>query len=293
MADGTLEKRRPRVGVVMGSGGTKALAGVALFEFLDSIGVTPDLLVGCSGGGIMCALRGCDYSTADMRKMFAEFLDKRLFDIDYRALLAIGRLPFGHFDVSRGIIKPKKIQAMYRKVFGERRLEDLKIPTVLQTTDLLKSEAVVLSSGLVADAVYASGAEYPFFPLICIDGRWLADGEFTSSLPILEAVKRQMDVIIAIRIQTELQTYPRGFNECFGLMFNNIGKISARLETPLAISLHHHEIINITVRFNKSIHPWDVNALPTILNAGEEAVAQMKQEIIYAIENFTSHADAD
>jgi len=69
-------------------------------------------------------------------------------------------------------------------------------------------------------------------------------------------------------------------------MFNNIGKISAKLETPFAISLQHHEIINVTVKFNKSVFPWDVSALPGIFRAGEEAVEQKKEEILSAIENF-------
>ena len=52
----------------------------------------------------MCALRGCEFSTDDMCKMFNEMLDKSLFDIDYRSLLGIGKLPFGRFDLSHGII---------------------------------------------------------------------------------------------------------------------------------------------------------------------------------------------
>lgn len=286
MPNDLLKKRRPRIAVVLGSGGIKPLAGVAVLEFLDSIGVTPDLLVGCSGGGIVCALRASGYMPAEIRTICTALLERKLFDIDYRSLLAIGRLPFGRFDISHGILKPQKIQAVFRKMFGERRIEDLEIPLLLQTTDLLKGEGVVLSRGVLADAVYASSAEYPLFPLHCIDGRWLADGEFSSSLPVLEAVKRSMDIIIAVRVQTEVQTYPTGFNSCLSLLFSNIGKISTKLETPLAISLHHHEIINVTVTFTKNIHPWNVQSLPTIIEAGEAAVEQKKPEIIHAIETF-------
>lgn len=286
MSKELLQTNRPRIAVVIGSGGIKPLAGVAVLEFLDSIGVTPDLLVGCSGGGIVCAMRAAGYRPAEIRARCAALLKRKLFDIDYRTLLAIGRLPFGHFDISHGIIKPQKMQAAFRELFGERRIEELDIPLLLQTTDLLKGEGVVLSSGVVADAVYASSAEFPLFPLLCLDGRWLADGEFSSSLPILEAVKRSMDIIIAVRVQTEVATYPKGFNSCLSLLFSNIGKISVKLETPLAISLHHHEIITITVSFTKHIHPWNIQSLPDIITAGEAAVEQKKPEIIHAIETF-------
>jgi predicted acylesterase/phospholipase RssA len=45
-------ERRPKVGVVLGSGGIKPFSAIALFEFLDEMGIVVDLLVGCSGGGL-------------------------------------------------------------------------------------------------------------------------------------------------------------------------------------------------------------------------------------------------
>ncbi len=49
-------ERRPKVGVVIGSGGLKALSAIALFEFLNEAQIDIDLLVGCSGGGLMADL---------------------------------------------------------------------------------------------------------------------------------------------------------------------------------------------------------------------------------------------
>jgi len=62
------DKARPKIGVVLGSGGIKALASIPLFDFLYDAGIDIDLLVGCSGGGVIAGLRGAGYDTEQMRK---------------------------------------------------------------------------------------------------------------------------------------------------------------------------------------------------------------------------------
>ncbi len=155
----TTLSRRPKVAVVIGGGGLKSLAAIALFEFLSDAQIDIDLLVGCSGGGIMAALRGAGYDSTQMRDSITQSLNKKLFrKIDYRSIAGIAKLPFGRFDKSSGILKPDPIRRVYRRVFGDLRLEDLQPETVLQATDYQTGEGVVLNTGLVADAVYASAA---------------------------------------------------------------------------------------------------------------------------------------
>jgi len=59
------DKARPKIGVVLGSGGIKALASIPLFDFLYEAGIAIDLLVGCS---VIASLRGAGYDTEQMRK---------------------------------------------------------------------------------------------------------------------------------------------------------------------------------------------------------------------------------
>ena len=213
--DTTIE-RRPKVGVVLGGGGLKSLAAIALFEFLSDAQIDIDLLVGCSGGGIVAALRGAGYESAQMREFITQLLNKKLFrHVDYRSVAGIAKLPFGRFDKSSGILKAEPFQRIYRRVFGDLRLEELQPETILQATDYQTGEGVVLSTGLVADAVYASGAVFPILPPICIEGRWFVDGAYCSNVPVMEAVKRNMDVIIAVVLEEKFAPDPHGFLECY------------------------------------------------------------------------------
>lgn len=281
-------RKKPTVAVVTGSGGLKAFAAIALYEFLDENGIETDLLVGCSGGAIMAALRAMGYSPAEMKELIPQLLNKDLFkQIDYRVLLGIPRLPFGKYDFSSGIIKPGGIQSIHRKLFGETRLEDLPVKTLLQVTDFHSGEGYALERGLLRDAVYASGASYPALPPINIDGRWLVDGGFCSPCPVLEAVKRQIDVIIAVTLETRIEEEPKNYVDLFNYGQSLCANQLVRSQFRTAINLHHHEIIQINVRFNRPVEFWEIEAVPFILETGRNAVEARKFEIFSAIENFT------
>jgi len=283
----TILKRKPKVGVVLGGGGLKSLAAVALFEFLSEAKIDIDLLVGCSGGSIMAALQGAGYKPAQMRDFITQVSNKKLFrNIDYRSLASIARLPFGRFNKSCGILKADRIQQLYSRMFGDLRLEILQPKTILQATDFQTGEGHILTTGLVADAVYASGAMFPILPPICIEGRWYIDGGYSSNVPIMEAIKRNMDVIIALVLQEHLSHDPQGFIECFFTVQKTSTRALVRSQISLSVDLHHHEIVIINVPFEKYIQVWDVNEVPAILDAGQKAVDQKKQEILSVISSF-------
>ncbi|MCI0696200.1 patatin-like phospholipase family protein [candidate division KSB1 bacterium] len=283
----TTSAQRPRVGVVLASGNIKAFAAIPLFEFLDEVQVTVDLLLGCSGGSIVAALRGAGYDTAQMRGMIKEFLDRKLFaSIDYRAVLGLTNLPFGRFNKTSSLVKPHRLQQVYRCVFKDLRLEDLHPATLLQITDMQTGEGLALDKGLVADAVYASGAIFPLLPPLLMDGKWLADGLYTSPLPVMEAVKRGMDVIIAVIFEDPIHSESRKFSSRFYNYIKIQARTLMRFQLALSIDLHDYEIIIIKVPFKKNIHMWDVEEIPAILETGSKAVDEKKADILAAIKNF-------
>lgn len=279
--------KQPTIAVITGSGGIKTFAAMALFEFLDEANIKPDLLIGCSGGAIMAALRATGYTPAQMYDLIPKLLKRELFSkIDYRVLLGIPRLPFGKFDFSCGIIKPERLRAIYRQLFGDTRLEELMTPTLLQVTDFHTGESFSLERGLLADAVYASGASYPALPPLQIDGRWLVDGGFSSPVPMLEAIKRNIDVIIALSIETRLDAEPKSFSDMFNYGQSLCANQLIKNQMATAISLHHYEIVQVNVRFNRPVEFWDIEAVPFVLETGRKAVEAKKEEILSAINNF-------
>src|SRR5262249_26169413 len=143
--------------------------------------------------------------------------------------------------IGSALKKPDRQQHLFRRIFGARRLEELRPTTLLQSTDCIVGEGVALSSGPLAEAGVAAGASAPGFPLIHFEGRWLVDGAYMSPVPILEAVKRQADVIIALFHQEEPKPHPEDLLES---NYNILAAYFSRLikdQIMLAIELHHHE----------------------------------------------------
>ncbi|MBT4690816.1 MAG: patatin [Rhodospirillaceae bacterium] len=283
------KKQAPKIGVVIGYGGIKCNASIPLFEFLDEAGIEVDLLFLCSGGATTGALWATGTTGRGLREAAKAFWVRKLFsNINYRTLLSIAGLPFGRFDQSRGLLHPDTIRASYNSAYGDHRIEDITPRLMIQATDALNGEPVTLTRGLLREAVYASAAMFPVLPAVEIDGRWLIDGAYSSPLPVLEAVKEGMDIIISMSFEERSSQDMKGFVGSYMRAAGYTHKWLQRVQTALSLDLHHNEIIMINVVFNKSIGLRSVHLLPEIIEAGEQAVAREKEYILAAIKNFNA-----
>jgi NTE family protein len=283
------EPARPKIAVVLSSGGIKPLAAIPLFEFMDEAQIPIDLLVGCSGGSVISALRGSGYDQEKTLELIGKVARRGLFNpINFRAVLGMSGLPFGKFNTQTGLIRPQKLKQALYEMFGDRRIEDLSPKTLLQATDIQTGEGVVMEKGSLVDAVYASSAVFPLLPPIEIDGRWLGDGYYTSSLPVMEAVKRGMDVIIAVIFHDPIDTQASNYIACLSNYYTIQGNAITRFQLALSINMHEHEIIIIKVPFKNPINMWDVHHIPEIIETGRLAIEARKDDILTAVHTFSS-----
>ncbi|SMC79776.1 patatin-like phospholipase family protein [Sporomusa malonica] len=283
-------QQRPKIGVVLGGGGVKTLAAIALFEFLDEMGLEIDLLVGASGGAIMAALRGADVRTDNMPAIGRLLWQPKLYSrLDYRTMLDILELPFGRFDPGAAMLKPQALRQVLRNIFKDWQVENFHPVTLLQATDINTGKNVVLDNGLAADAVYAASAQFPFMPPAAIDGKLLVDGAYTAALPVLEAVKKNMDIIIAMTFENNPMSEPDSFLEYYWRFINKVLSTGERSQTALAIVLHHHEIILINVCCDEKPTLMEPDGLAAIVAAGRAAVNMNKQNILSVIETFSNN----
>jgi len=271
----------------LSSGGLKPVAAVSLFEFLDEQSIPVDLMVGCSAGSIISALRGIGCGTQEMIDFFRGVERFKPFGhIDYRALLGLAKLPFGKFDMHSGILRPRKYRSILKETFGDTRIEDLRPKVLMQTTDVSTGEGVILDRGLVCDAIYASSALFPLLPPIEFEGRWLSDGYYTSPLPVSEAVKHGMDVIIAVTFFDPIDMGACSYTACLSNYYSIQGDATTRYQMALSIDMHSHEIVIIQVPFKRPVNIWDIEHIPEIVELGRIAVDARKNDILSAIKHF-------
>lgn len=277
---------RARIGVVLGGGGLKALASIALFKFLDQQGLEPDFIAGCSAGALVAAMRGAGFSIERMQEIAFEMANPDLFtDIEAKTIAGMAGLPGFHYNNHSGLMNPDKLRALYRKWFGNMQLQDLKPQTILTATDIVAGEAAVLRSGNVADAVYSSGALWPLFPPSTFEGRTLIDGGYSLPLPIYEAIKEGMDVIIAMIFDERPTPNPTSFAVCLSNQVNTILRSLSRSQTAMAIDMHHYE----TILIQFTMEPPDgisEESVPFVLETGRRMVNKQADAILRAIKDF-------
>jgi NTE family protein len=134
--------------------------------------------------------------------------------------------------------------------------------------------------------VYAASAQFPFMPPAAIGGKLLVDGAYTGALPVLEAVKKNMDIIIAMSFESSPRAEPDNFLEYYWRFINKVLSTGGRSQTALAILLHHHEIVLINVCCEEKLDLTEPDGLAAIIAAGRIAINANKDNILSVINNF-------
>lgn len=262
---------RPRVGLVIGSGGIKCAAGVGLWKVLQREGIDVDVAVGCSGGSIYTAALALGQDALDAEERTHTMWEGLFGRFRYRSLLraALPRL-FG-FSERVGLLDDSRIGEVMEALYGEATFADARIPLHIGATDLLTGEKVTIAEGRVADAVRASISLPVLLRPWPVGGRLLIDGGASNPLPIDVAIREGCEVIIAMGFENA----PHG---TFGTISRVVSQatsitIDHLLRSTYAFysAVHHAEIVPIMPDFGRHLSVTDSHLIPFIIEQGERA----------------------
>lgn len=278
---------RPSVALIIGSEGIKSFCALPFIEYLQAEKIDIDLVIGVSGGALLAGFMGAGYNLKQIQEVFSKTVDPRFYtDVDYNSVLEIASTGMGRFTAESGILKTDCLRRTYETLFKKTDISDLSPKTLIATTDLETGKPVILEEGNLAQAIYASSAIYPLMPPGNVNGRRLIDGAFSSPVPIMECVKRQIDIIIAIYFDDACNPEPDSFVSSY-LNTSRIFKRSILTsQLPLSIDLHHHEIIPVYIKHPRPIELWEVNKLTEIVHAGKVAFTNKKADFKEAVIEF-------
>lgn len=181
---------RPKIGLVLGGGGSRGLAHIGVLEVLVREQIPVDLIVGTSMGGIVGVLFGLGFSPAQIAEELsplqgASFLDR---------LKLIS---------SRG--RQRRAHEHFADTLEGKTFADLALPVTVMAVDMVHGEEVPLSAGPLLPAVLASSAVPGAFPPIHHHGMQLADGGVIDSLATHVAYDQGADRIIAVDVYPPLE----------------------------------------------------------------------------------------
>ncbi|HDP81057.1 MAG TPA: hypothetical protein ENN21_09485 [Spirochaetes bacterium] len=179
--------RSKKVGLVLGSGGSRGLAHIAVIQYLESLEIPIHYIAGSSIGAVV----GAVYASGNLK----EFKD---------ALLKMQKLEMmGYFDPvfpKSGLIEGKKVvdNLLKKYISPDMTIENLSPPVAVVATDLRSGKPVVFKTGNVLEAVRASISIPGIFVPVTYNDTVLVDGGVTNPLPI--DVVRKMGATLTVAV---------------------------------------------------------------------------------------------
>ena len=176
---------RPLIAYALGSGAARGFAHVGVLNALDEAGISPDIIVGTSSGGIVGALYASGIRGDELSRVALELQRDEVFD--YTAS-------------RRGVITGKSLQTFVNERLDNRLLQDLDITLAIVATDLRSGQKTVFTHGDAGLAVRA-GSSFPgLFKPAMIDDREFVDGGVRSPVPVDTALDLGADIVIAVDV---------------------------------------------------------------------------------------------
>ena len=170
---------------VLSGGGSLGAIQVGALQSLMGAGVRPDVLIGCSVGGLNAAYLAVDPSAAraaDLETLWRGLSRADIFPASKRSIA-------GHV-VRRDthLYEPDGLRALVDRLVPAKDLSDLPVPVHIVTTDLLTGQPVWWTSGDPRQILVASASLPALFPPVDLDGSLHVDGGVTCPVPVQRAI---------------------------------------------------------------------------------------------------------
>ncbi|HPT08334.1 MAG TPA: patatin-like phospholipase family protein [bacterium] len=187
MFDFFKNKERKKVGLVLGSGGFRGPAHIAIIKTLVNNGIPIDYIVGCSIGSMV----GAHYALfQDVTRLEKDLLNQQNIKLSHLRDLSF----------KQGLLSGKTFEKSFLKMYEGKSFSDTKIPLSLIATDLTTGKPYIFKDGDIALAVRAS-ISIPFtFKPIKKGKSLLVDGGISAPVPDFVVKDMGADIIISANL---------------------------------------------------------------------------------------------
>ena len=183
-------RRKPIVGLALGSGSARGWAHFGVLHALREAGVSPDIICGTSIGSLV----GATYAAGEMDEF-----ESWVLGLGKRKVFG-----FMDFNLGGGLLKGEKIIDFWRENFVQETMEELGAPFGCVATDLQTGAEVWLRKGSIAEAVRASIALPGLFTPVMREGRLLVDGGLVNPVPVSLARAMGADIVIGVDLNADI-----------------------------------------------------------------------------------------
>jgi predicted acylesterase/phospholipase RssA/CRP-like cAMP-binding protein len=177
------------IGLVLGGGAALGMAHIGIIRVLEREGIPIDMVVGSSMGALIASIWSVGYTAEELEKCGREFENKS-------GLLKIidPILPIA------GLVGGEGIRQWLKGKLGNKTFHDSKIPLRIVIYDLFHRKEIVLSDGLLVDAVRKSVGIPGVISPVMEGKQMIIDGGVLNPLPTNVLTDMGVKKIIAVNV---------------------------------------------------------------------------------------------
>ena len=175
-----------KIGVALSGGGAKGIAHLGALKALDDREIHIDVLSGVSAGSIMGAL----YADGHTPEQICKFIQKS----NLYKMVSLTNPTNG------GLTSMSDFRKFVGKELKARTFEELKIPLIVNATNLNKGCNEYFDHGPLLDCIIASSSVPLFFKPTIIKGESYVDGGFFCNMPAKILRIRGCDLVIGVHV---------------------------------------------------------------------------------------------
>jgi NTE family protein len=188
--------RGVQIGIALGGGAARGMAHLGVLKVLEQNGIYVDMVAGTSAG----AMTGTLYASGmTVEHTIESFMN------DLRLPWIFRRLPAGGYWYLLYKYRRGQFEPMLRKYLGDKRLEQLPIPMLTVTVDLVSGGPVVRETGDatrgILESINLPGLSSP----IIGDGEALVDGGLVNNIPADVLVDKGCNFVLASSVTAKLE----------------------------------------------------------------------------------------
>lgn len=186
---------KQKVHLVLGSGGARGIAHIAVIEELEREGFDIIEIIGCSMGAVVGGIYAAG-QLPEYKEWLLSLTKRDVFDL----------MDFTF--TKQGFVKGEKLFAKHLEVTGKQNIEDFRIPFTAVATDMKHNKEVHFTSGELYKALRASVSIPGLFVPVIDEGRVLVDGGVLNPLPVNLVDKQEDAIVVAVDINAKTIPLP-------------------------------------------------------------------------------------
>ncbi len=181
-----------KIGLALSGGAVRGMAHIGVLKYLEEKNIPVSFIAGTSAGSLIGAFYSAGLSVEKIEQISLEIHWK-----DFIKNITRVRFP------NKGLINTEFLTKIIEKFVGQMTFDELKIPFLAVSVDIVNNRVVHLDKGDLISALLASCAIPGIFTPVERDGLHLVDGGVLQNLPTQPLADRGIKEIIAVDLNTQ------------------------------------------------------------------------------------------